>query len=77
MSSDLILEDGMSVFANKEMGMIRFIGETEFAPGIWLGVELRKPSKWAYWPTYITVFWIFLLVSYHDSNVGYQVARQI
>ncbi len=46
MSSDLILEDGMSVFANKEMGIIRFIGETEFAPGsIWLGVELRKPSE--------------------------------
>ncbi|XP_064382519.1 CAP-Gly domain-containing linker protein 4-like isoform X2 [Halichondria panicea] len=45
MSSDLILEDGMSVFANKEMGIIRFIGETEFAPGsIWLGVELRKPN---------------------------------
>ncbi len=45
MSSDLVLEDGMSVFTNKEMGMIRFIGETEFAPGIWLGVELRKPSE--------------------------------
>lgn len=36
----------MSVFANKEMGIVRFIGEAEFAPGIWLGVELRKPSKY-------------------------------
>ena len=35
----------MSVFANKEMGVVRFIGTTEFADGVWLGIELRKPSK--------------------------------
>ena len=27
------------------MGIVRFIGSTEFAEGVWLGVELRKPSK--------------------------------
>ena len=40
-----VLEEGMSVFANKEMGVVRFIGTTEFADGVWLGIELRKPSK--------------------------------
>lgn len=35
----------MSVFVNKEMGAVRFIGCTEFAEGVWLGVELRKPRK--------------------------------
>ena len=36
----------MSVFVNKELGVVRYIGETEFSQGLWLGVELRKPSKW-------------------------------
>ena len=40
-----VLLEGMSVFANKEMGVVRFIGTTEFADGVWLGIELRKPSK--------------------------------
>lgn len=40
-----VLEEGMSVFANKEMGVVRFIGTTEFADGMWLGIELRKPSR--------------------------------
>ena len=35
----------MSVFVNKEMGVVKFIGKTEFAEGEWLGVELRKPGK--------------------------------
>ena len=45
-SPDLVLEEGMSVLVSKELGVVRFIGETEFAPGIWLGVELRKPSEY-------------------------------
>jgi hypothetical protein len=44
-SASPVLEEGMSVFANKEMGVVRFIGTTEFADGVWLGIELRKPSK--------------------------------
>lgn len=39
-----VLETGMSVFVNKEKGTVQYIGRTEFAPGVWLGVELRKPS---------------------------------
>ena len=35
----------MSVFVNKEMGTVQYIGQTDFAPGVWLGVELKKPSK--------------------------------
>ena len=34
----------MSVFVNKEKGTVQFIGSTEFAPGMWLGIELRTPS---------------------------------
>ncbi len=43
-SPDITLAEGMSVFVNKEMGAVRFIGHTEFAEGVWLGVELRKPG---------------------------------
>lgn len=44
-SPDITLAQGMSVFVNKEMGIVRFIGTTEFAEGVWLGVELRKPGE--------------------------------
>lgn len=44
-SLDITLAEGMSVFVNKEMGLVKFIGTTEFAEGVWLGVELRKPGK--------------------------------
>lgn len=40
-SSDLKLEVGMGVFCNNELGVIRYIGSTDFADGIWIGVELR------------------------------------
>ena len=32
------------MFVNKEKGIVHFIGTTEFAPGMWLGIELRTPS---------------------------------
>ena len=44
-SPDIVLAEGMSVFVNKEMGIVKFIGKTDFSEGIWLGVELRKPGK--------------------------------
>ena len=43
-SPDVVLGVGMSVFVNKEMGVVRYIGKTEFDDGVWIGVELRKPS---------------------------------
>lgn len=43
-NSNLQLKPGMSVYVNNELGIVRFIGRVEFATGIWLGVELRKPS---------------------------------
>jgi len=27
----------------KEMGVVKYVGRTDFAPGIWLGLELRNP----------------------------------
>lgn len=27
-----------------KMGVVKYIGETEFAPGEWIGVALDKPS---------------------------------
>ncbi|XP_019857363.1 PREDICTED: CAP-Gly domain-containing linker protein 4-like [Amphimedon queenslandica] len=41
---EITLEKGMSVFVNKEMGTVQYIGQTDFAPGVWLGVELKKPT---------------------------------
>ena len=32
---------------NNELGITRYIGSVDFASGVWLGVELRKPSKFA------------------------------
>ena len=29
---------------DKKTGRIRYIGPTEFAPGVWIGVELDTPS---------------------------------
>ncbi|XP_066919361.1 CAP-Gly domain-containing linker protein 4-like [Clytia hemisphaerica] len=37
------LKTGMSVYLNGQLGLVRFIGRVEFAKGVWLGVELRKP----------------------------------
>ena len=33
------------MYFNGEIGTLRFVGTTEFADGIWLGVELRKPCE--------------------------------
>ncbi|ESP02457.1 hypothetical protein LOTGIDRAFT_224824 [Lottia gigantea] len=40
-SISLKLEVNMSVLCNNELGVIRYIGPTEFGDGNWLGVELR------------------------------------
>ncbi|KAJ8306320.1 hypothetical protein KUTeg_016865 [Tegillarca granosa] len=39
--SNLRLEAGMSVLCNNELGIIKYIGPTDFGDGIWIGVELR------------------------------------
>ena len=41
----LLQIQGMCVFFKKEKGIVKFIGTTDFATGIWLGIELREPSK--------------------------------
>ena len=28
---------------NKEMGVVRYVGRVDFAPGIWVGLEMRNP----------------------------------
>ena len=42
---NVTLATGMNVFVNGEFGVVRYIGNTAFAEGVWLGVELRKQSK--------------------------------
>ena len=37
---------GMSVYVNGQIGILRFIGRVEFSDGIWLGVDLRKQSMY-------------------------------
>ena len=40
--SGLSQETGMSVFVTgADFGVVRFIGTTQFAKGVWLGIELR------------------------------------
>lgn len=36
------LQINQLVLVKDEPGIVRFIGETEFAPGIWIGIELHK-----------------------------------
>ena len=38
------LEVGQNVMCihNKEMATVRYIGHTDFAPGIWIGLELKR-----------------------------------
>ena len=43
---NVTLETGMNVFVTgADFGTVRFIGHTSFSEGVWLGIELRKPSK--------------------------------
>lgn len=35
----------MCVYVAGDMGTVRFIGNVEFADGVWLGIELKKPSR--------------------------------
>ncbi|KAI0207755.1 CAP-Gly domain-containing linker protein 4 [Lamellibrachia satsuma] len=43
-TGELRLTEGMSVFCNNELGVVKYIGNVDFADGIWLGVELRTPK---------------------------------
>ena len=44
---NVTLETGMSVFVTgADFWVVRFIGTTQFAKEVWLGNELRKPSKY-------------------------------
>lgn len=38
------LTEGVNVFYNDQIGTVRFIGNTHFEDGIWLGIELRTPQ---------------------------------
>lgn len=35
---------GSKVLFKSELGVVRFVGETEFAPGVWIGVELQDAN---------------------------------
>lgn len=32
------------MLVNGELGVVRYIGQAEFAEGTWLGIEMRKPG---------------------------------
>ena len=38
------MEVGARVIAGNKIGIVRFFGTTEFAPGDWVGVELSTPD---------------------------------
>ena len=35
---------GVMIIHSKEMATIKYVGHTDFAPGIWIGLELRNPK---------------------------------
>ena len=42
---NVTLETGMNVFVSgADFGVVKYIGTTDFAKGVWLGIELRRPS---------------------------------
>lgn len=42
---NVTLETGMNVFVTgADFGVVKYIGTTEFAKGVWLGIELRRPN---------------------------------
>ncbi|XP_059153165.1 CAP-Gly domain-containing linker protein 3-like isoform X2 [Physella acuta] len=43
-STGPVLELGAMVLCNNELGIVRYMGPTDFGEGTWLGVELRKPK---------------------------------
>ena len=50
----------MSVFVSGEMGIVKYIGTTEFAEGTWLGVQLKKPSKQDFTCISYCLWWEYL-----------------
>ncbi|XP_023229484.1 CAP-Gly domain-containing linker protein 4-like [Centruroides sculpturatus] len=44
LNKDCWLAIGTNIFVKNEIATVRYIGNVEFASGIWLGVELRKPK---------------------------------
>ena len=51
------LELGQNVMCihNKEMATVKFVGHTDFATGIWVGLEMKKPIG-RYFPYYSKYF---------------------
>ena len=42
---NVTLETGMNVFVSgADFGVVKYIGTTDFAKGVWLGIELKRPS---------------------------------
>jgi dynactin complex subunit len=41
--ASLIPVDNMALLC-REMAVVRYIGHTDFAPGIWIGLELKNPK---------------------------------
>ena len=37
-------EIGQSVVVKNDIGSIKYIGTTKFAPGVWYGIELLQPK---------------------------------
>lgn len=54
----------MSVFVSGEMGIVKYIGATEFAEGTWLGVQLKKPSK--------QILFVSFILDLYGAKLGYK-----
>ena len=60
----------MSVFVTgAEFGVVRYIGHTAFAEGVWLGIELRRPSEYLHVHVTVCCTCVYIHILYTDSNV--------
>ena len=50
----LEVSQGVMHVPTKEMAVVKYIGHTDFAEGIWIGLELRNP-KGEIWAVTVTV----------------------
>ena len=55
----------MCVYVAGEMGTVRFIGHVQFADGVWLGIELKKPGVFLFLNMYFN--W---LIKYSTKKIN-------
>lgn len=68
---DWLKEGEFVTVGTNKCGTVRFVGPTDFAEGIWVGVELEAPAgRQTKLPTHTIPICLLLLLNYKDTNVS-------